>query len=62
MRSLFAGSPSADEYGPESILPYSYAGTIGQLGGMARWIRRSSTGSADLNSTAPSALRLEEQH
>jgi len=22
----------ADEYGPESILPYSYAGTIGQLG------------------------------
>jgi anaerobic selenocysteine-containing dehydrogenase len=25
-------SATADEFGPESVLPYSYAGTIGQLG------------------------------
>lgn len=44
----------ADEHGPESVLPYSYAGTIGVLG-YGSMDRRFFTGLAPPNSTAPSA-------
>jgi anaerobic selenocysteine-containing dehydrogenase len=34
----------SDEHRPESILPYSYAGTIGVLGSFTAWAGASSTG------------------
>jgi anaerobic selenocysteine-containing dehydrogenase len=45
---------TAAEHGPESILPYSYAGTIGQLG-FGSMDRDFFTASAHRSSTAPSA-------
>ena len=49
-------SEISDEFGPESILPYSYAGTMGVLG-MGRWTGGSFIGWAEASWTARSARR-----